>query len=745
MMRPRNSCVLTICNIISLLWSSSFACVTIQPSGDTTGKSDVEALRQASDADDCLVLSGGIFYLDSNYFRSTGIVPLSCTEQLGYFYDRCKDDVTDFRNRDNISVTGSTTEGEPTVLELVNYDKSGPQFYSTVFNFENTNNVTVQDLTIRFGTNDLNHLLGVVTDVRWANALVIQVPAHELVDASYIDHTENNPITIEDENCSPTQKIQAQQDVFFAEHFMRLDKDRKPTEWEKFVGNNGLEYDASYLGCSEDKGCEESLLLVEFYWPSSSDCRTKQTSIRESFRVGDFLLVIHQKRIMDGIRFHNVDGLTVQNIVLGNVGGVAVGGNYVRNLHVDGLVAKPPKNGWRTLNDVIWVRGYTGTNIVQNLYLENMSDDYVNFHTQATRMRDTPTEDGLCVESELNSWWWWEGSPAAYPPGIAAVHPSDMVNLYDNEQSLIWQGRFGSRQANSSSSVVCFDPDPDGKELLANALLRVAYATAQEWMPRSTLDSEYALVIRNVTVLNSRSRALIQGSHTLLEDITVVDNMMAAVVITSDPDWSEGAPPSHVTIRNSLFDNAGINTNGFFSTIHVGANSMSEGLNGLDKLSKAPNFRNIVIQNVTIRNPPQVAIFAAGVQDFLLEDIKIEGAGRSLDPWNPYNSKDAEIHIGNIFDKIDSCQIFLYYVSDVTLYTSHLDDYCAFPSLPSSAPTTTTFVAPTLSSSFLEANEENVQLTLPPIPAGSDSAASDSFTCMGMSFYVTVMLLVLSE
>eukprot|EP00977_Amphora_coffeiformis_P018739 scaffold6688_cov181-Amphora_coffeaeformis.AAC.2 len=731
--------LLTVCSIISFLCSRSLACVTIQPSGDTTGKLDVEALRRASDADDCLVLSAGVFYLDSNYFRSTGVVPTDCTNQLGYFYDRCKDAVTDFRNRENILVTGSATEGEPTVLELVHYDKSGPQFYSSIFNFDNSRNVTVQDLTIGFGPNDLNHFLGVVTEVRRDNALIIQVPAHQLVDASYIDYTDNySPITIDNESCSHSQKIEAQQDVFFAEHFMRIDKNRRPTAWEKFVGGTGLEYDASYLGCSKDKGCEESLVLVEFYWPSSLYCRTKESSIGDNFRVGDFLLVIHQKRVMSGIRFQNVDGLTVKNLVLGNMGGAAVVGTHVRNLHVDGLVAKPPDNGWRTLNDVIWVRGYAGTNTVQNLYLENMSDDYVNFHTRIARLQAGPTGDDFCVETEPSSWWWWEGSPAAYPPGIAAVYPSDMVNLYDNEQSLIWQGTFRSRELDSSSlSVVCFNPNPDEKELLSAALLRVAYATALEWMPQETLESEYALVIRNVTVINSRSRGLIQGSHTLLEDIKVVDDMMSAVVVTSGPDWLEGAPPSHVTIRNSFFDNSGINTHGFFAAIHVGADIIGEGVGGLDTLSTATNFRNIVIQNVTIRNPPQAAILAAGVEDLLLEDITIEGARRSLNPWNKYNRKGSKSHIGNTFDNANSCQIFLYHVSDVALYTSNLDDYCAFPSFPITAPTTsetsettptapllspTTSDEPMLSSPF--STSRMPTLFLPPVPTTSYSSPS---------------------
>ena len=351
----------------------------------------------------CLVLSGGVVYLDSNYFRSTGRVPRDCADQLGSIYDRCKDTVMFFRNRNNVLVQGSTTEATPTVLELVNYDKSGPPFYSSVFNFDNSRNVVVQDLTIGFGPNDLNHFLGVVTEVRGINALVIRVPAHHLVDASYFDYTDKNSrITIDEKGCSAEEKIQAQQDVYFAEHFMRLNKKLKPTAWERFVGNNGLEYDASYLGCSNDKGCEESLVLVEFYWPSwpkPSDCRTEDTSIRHNFRVGDFLLVIHQKRIMSSIRFQNVDGLTVKNLVLGNMGGEAVVGSLVRNLHVDGLVAKPPNNGWRTLNDVIWVRGYSGINTVQNLYLENLSDDYVNFHTRATRLRAGAFENSLCVPS----------------------------------------------------------------------------------------------------------------------------------------------------------------------------------------------------------------------------------------------------------------------------------------------------------------------------------------------------------
>ena len=50
------------------------------------------------------------------------------------------------------------------------------------------------------------------------------------------------------------------------------------------------------------------------------------------------------------------------------------------------------------------------------------------------------------------------------------------MNLYDSEQSLIWQGKFRSREKISSSlSVVCFDPEPGEKELLFDALLRVEY------------------------------------------------------------------------------------------------------------------------------------------------------------------------------------------------------------------------------------------------------------------------------
>lgn len=701
LLRGQSIAVLLLYSVLLFISCHAQRFDCLEPSGDVTGATDVEAFRAAAAESDYICFEGGVFYLDSNYYTTTGgkEVPLDCGTHLGSYYDVCKDSILFFRERSNVVVVGSSSSSdEPTIFQLVNYDKAGLQDDTAVILIDNCFNVTVQDVTIRQGPDDLDHFMGQVREVRGENALVIQVPQQYLVDASYRDE-DGHSIQVEESSCTNQEKVLMQQDVFFAEHFMQLDSNQKPMRWEKFVSDDGRHYDATDLGCSINKGCAERLVLVEFYWSSSSSCRVMDNTIQYNFHVGEYLLVLHQKRVTNGIHFRNVDTLNVRGLTVGNMAGEGISGNHLKNLHVDGLRAVSPENGWKTMNDVIWVRGYTGTNIIENVYLENLTDDYINFHTHAVKLDSSfITDNGSCVGIKSSPWWWHRGDPASCSQSGATACPSDVIDLYDETQSLIWQGNFLGRERvylrdGSDVDVVCFEANANDSESLTNVLSRVVFATSTKWMPDET-SLDYALTVRRITVLNSRSRALIQGSKTLFEDITVKDNMMSAILVTSGPDWAEGAPAANVTIRNGLFENVGINKGGFIAAIEVGARiyPSSSGIYGLDVISTAPIFRDVVIQDTIIRSPCQTGIFASGVKDLLLDNVVIEDAGQaSLDFHHRYNNRGAARNIEKTFDNAESCQIFLFQSPDSTLYNLRRTDVCSFPfKVEVESPTTST-------------------------------------------------------
>lgn len=694
------------------------------PSGDTTGVEDLEAFRDAADASDNICFEGGVFYFDSNYYQTTGgdSVPPDCETEVGSNYNLCKDSVVYFKERNNIVVEGS--RDEPTIFELVNYDKAGAQLRTSVILLVNCVDVIVQDLTIRHGPNDLDHFVGLVREVRDPNSLVIQVPAASLAPASYHD-TDGDRITVDVPSCSE-QIAEIQRDVFFAEHFIRLDDNLIPTSWEKIVNESGLEYDAIDLGCS-DAGCDDHLVLVEFFWSSWSSCRVPDTSIQYNFQVGDSLMALHEKRVVEGIKIRSVENLNVNRVTFGNIAGEGISGDQVRNLNVDGFQALPGLGSsyWKTLNDAIWIRGYSGTNSVKNMHAERLTDDYVNFHTRLQKLEASHiTKDGLCIRIE-SSVWWFETTPGSFGPGQLGAYCNDIVNLYDKSQSFIWQGMYVGRKEASfpdgtTAWVACFASNADDPEPLSDILSRTTFVTTTKWMPDDNLlENEYALVLQNVTVLNSRARALIQGSHTLLDGITVIDNSMAAVVITSDPDWSEGTPPKHVTIRNSLFDNVAIRKGGFIAAVQVVAPKVDEDLfDGLDILSTAPIFRDITIEDTTFRNIQQTAIFTSGVQGLLLDNVVVQNSdAASLHRHHKYNKESATTNIKNTFKYADTCHILLYHTHEASMFGLQNANVCTF-SLPNTqnCPSTIQTRAPTIS-------EPTTKPTPTPVPTIEPASA----------------------
>ena len=133
-----------------------------------------------------------------------------------------------------------------------------------------------------------------------SNTLLIKVPgeALPLVNESYVD-INGIDITLPSECAS--QATQIQSNVFHAEHFMRLDREKRVSGWEKFAGKKatGLLYRAAIAPnqslCGDVSHASCRMVEVSFYWARQIECRIPHL-IAGAFTSGDHLLIIHQKR-----------------------------------------------------------------------------------------------------------------------------------------------------------------------------------------------------------------------------------------------------------------------------------------------------------------------------------------------------------------------------------------------------------------------------------------------------------------
>mmetsp|Transcript_70381 Transcript_70381/g.199734 ORF Transcript_70381/g.199734 Transcript_70381/m.199734 type:complete len:758 (-) Transcript_70381:382-2655(-) len=417
-----------------------------------------------------------------------------------------------------------------------------------------------------------------------------------------------------------------QDDAFFAVHLLRLDAQERVTGWEVFLdkAGTGRAYDAAVAADQGECQWEGCLLLrVSLFHEVDAVCRTPMLDVSGSFVVGDHLLALHQKRAVAGVWFDDVDGLVLRDLTFGNLAGPSIAGSRVRNIHVSRQVARRPEVGWRTVNDALWVRGYAGSsNVVEDMTLEHLTDDFMNFHTMETGITGSSAfarAEEVCMD--VGTPWWWDEPAKNQAAAWAKVN--DTILFFSDDQVLISQAEFRGRHwiddQKDDRWAACFVVIP-GFPLLSVAS-RIAFAATPRWMPP---DESEALVVRNVTVRNSRSRGMIKGSHTLVDGIEVVDNMMTALAIVSEPcKWGEGTSASDVTIRNGVFDNVALNTRGHIAAIEVFTHSCAGG-SGLRSIAVHGAHSNISIVDVVIRNQPQAAIFAAGVQGLRIENLSLE-------------------------------------------------------------------------------------------------------------------------
>ena len=731
--------------------------VELFPTGDELGVNDLLNFRTAVNNlndGDCVYFNPGEYFYDMGYYNSDDPTTEPSPDCNGGW--DCKASVMFLYGKSNIAIKGpvadendESTSTARAILQFVNYDKSrGDQYKSSMIQVSECNNVTISDLKIRMrAPTDLNHVLAEVVNVQTDHTLRIKVPVEHLplVPASY-DDIEGNPIT----NPSACDSISGiQDDAFFAEHFMRLDSQKQATGWEHFASGDstGLKYDA-WLDPDQGEcgtGNECQMVLVQFFYSSSTSCRSLNTGIYSNFNVGDYLLIMHQKRATNGVRFYATESLTLTRLTFHNLAGPSVAGSLVRNLQVYDLVAEAPVSsgvpvGWRTVNDVMWVRGYGGSNnIIDGMRLENLSDDYFNFHTGATRLEPATISQNLMLSGEgtciqVATSWWWEVEGGQYGTQVAEV--GDIILIYDDTQALIWKGEFLGRKTYNSVQVACFRPNTNDAQPLAQIFATAKSAASARWMPDEQVDPDiYSLTIRNVQVLNSRARGLIRGSHTLLEDITVRHNMMAGVYIASDPSGAESAPASHVTIRNSEFDNVSINKRGHVAAIFVGSKRYSSG-SGLDALivnNEPKRHENIVIENVMIRNQPQAAIFAAGVENLVMRNLTLDNINtESYDQWNQYNRESLATTLPTPFIVPGSVPVYLFGTTTGTSGPTNLptpgptEIPSSGPSLvPTSGPTDAPVTQPTKAPNVAPTFGPTISLTDAPVmtPTEAPNAA----------------------
>jgi len=392
---------------------------------------------------------------------------------------------------------------------------------------------------------------------------------------------------------------------------------------------------------------------VEFFFPWGGCRIPRRWPPNQFFHVGDHLLAIHQDRAEQGIWLSDTESPSLINLKFGHVAGPVVHADRVRNLQIKQLVARPQGAAWRSANDAIWVHGYGGReNLIDGMSVEGLTDDFMNWHTHLMKMYGTsvltpghagvsmPAGTDICIK--ILAWWEWASGMSRAVNEVAWAFPGDIVYFYTDDGMRLAQAEFRSREHKPIPGGVgkawyaCF------RELVAASVSSVAdmikFGASSRWMPDEGVGD--ALVVRDVSVRNCRSRGMVKGSNTLIENVTMVDGMMTGIsVVAEGCFWGEGTPASNVTIRDSTFDNVATYSHYYLGAIEVWSQDCGHTptRRRFTRVSERRVFKNISIENVVIRNQRQTGVFAVGVDGMSMRNVTFSNVAKHMDPRMLFN------------------------------------------------------------------------------------------------------------
>lgn len=235
------------------------------------------------------------------------------------------------------------------------------------------------------------------------------------------------------------------------------------------------------------------------------------------------------------IRLQSTEGVTVRGVTVRSNGGVVCYcDSDVTDLWFDKVTVAPyddSRQFFATNSDVLHATGLRGRLDVTDCTFVGLGDDAVNVHTRLNRVG---TVEGSTIYA------YSKGTDHA--PGAEWIHAGDRVRFFDPDCRRAGEATVLSYK----DGYMTVDELPDG---IGDGwtFQNLAYCPVTR--------------IRRCTVSRARARAfLIQTAEALIEDCTVENLRLSAVIVSPDFDeWYEAGFSDHVIIRGNTFRDCCLN------------------------------------------------------------------------------------------------------------------------------------------------------------------------------------------
>lgn len=261
----------------------------------------------------------------------------------------------------------------------------------------------------------------------------------------------------------------------------------------------------------------------------------------EEFDPGDLVWLLHQNNSGHGIVLDNEDGNTDISLVdlsLVNIPGMAIVGEIVRGLHMDGVKVRKDNNDplafFAASSDGIHINANGGDIVMENSVIEANGDDKVNIKGNYWKISaiDRATNSITTIPAEratsVNRWGWADQKVVFVERDLSVVGETELL--------------VDSIRNNGKSHDLRLKNIPPGVEL--GTLI-------------GNVDNSGArVVIRNNKFYESRAQGvLVQSSHVVLDQNTFEGIAGPAVKLNfSLANWYEAINTRNILISNNRFE-----------------------------------------------------------------------------------------------------------------------------------------------------------------------------------------------
>ncbi len=319
-------------------------------------------------------------------------------------------------------------------------------------------------------------------------------------------------------------------------------------------------------------------------------------------KVGFLAVLRHQTYGFNGFSFHGCKDVTVEDVTVYHVPGMALTAGQCHNMNIRRfkVLIKPGTRRMISANaDGSHFSGCTGLIRMEDCVFEGQGDDAINAKA-GLYLGVTEKVDARTVLARHNL----DMRDPRAPGDVMELTPPDTLIPY------------------GTATVASCEVLADGKthRLVFKEDLPERLALG-DLLGNATRCANFE--IRNCTFSRNRARGiLVQTRGVVVENCTFKDITSGGVwVLAEVTHFFECIPARNVVIRNNTFDNC--NYGGPLGDAVVGAFAY---LKGFAPPPKPGVFKDIVIEGNTIRQADNCAIYLAGTENVVIKNNAIEGA-----------------------------------------------------------------------------------------------------------------------